>query len=108
MPLDYSFACPLPNGVHARPASALEQVARTFTADVVLQNQRTGRKANAKSILSLVGADIRHHDPCLLQVSGSDEERAMAVLGPFIRNTLPRRELAPPAMATYADELQLS
>ena len=49
MPLDYSFSCPLPNGVHARPASALEEVARSFTADVVLLNQRTGRSANAKN-----------------------------------------------------------
>jgi multiphosphoryl transfer protein len=107
MPLDYSFSCPLPNGVHARPASALEEVARSFTADVVLLNQRTGRAANAKSILSIVGADIRFSDPCLLKVNGMDEERAMAALGSFIRNTLPRQETSLPAIATGNRELRL-
>jgi multiphosphoryl transfer protein len=107
MPLDYSFSCPLPNGVHARPASALEEVARSFTADVVLLNQRTGRSANAKSILSIVGADIRFSDPCLLKISGLDEERAMAALGSFIRNTLPRQETVLPTIAAANGDLHL-
>lgn len=107
MPLDYSFSCPLPNGVHARPASALEEVARTFAAEVVLLNQRTGRSANAKSILSIVGADIRFSDPCLLKISGADEDRAMAALGSFIRNTLPRQEAVLPAITTTDGELRL-
>ena len=107
MPLDLSFSCPLPNGVHARPASALEEVARTFAAEVVLLNQRTGRSANAKSILSIVGADIRFSDPCLLKISGADEERAMAALGSFIRNTLPRQEAVLPTIAAADGELRL-
>jgi fructose-specific PTS system IIA-like component len=107
MPLDYSFSCPLPNGVHARPASALEEVARSFTADVVLLNQRTGRSANAKSILSIVGADIRFSDPCLLKVSGTDEDRAMAALGSFIRNTLPRQETVLPTITAMNGDLHL-
>src|SRR5215472_12445456 len=107
MPLDYSFSCPLPNGVHARPASALEEVARSFTAEVMLLNQRTGRSANAKSILSIVGADIRFSDPCLLKVSGADEERAIAALGAFIRNTLPRQETELPKFAAVNGELHL-
>ncbi|HEY9508729.1 MAG TPA: phosphoenolpyruvate--protein phosphotransferase [Verrucomicrobiae bacterium] len=107
MPLDLSFSCPLPNGVHARPASALEEVARTFNADVVLLNQRTGRSANAKSILSIVGADIRFSDPCLLKINGTDEERAMAALGSFIRNTLPRQEAALPPITITDGELNL-
>lgn len=107
MPLDLSFSCPLPNGVHARPASALEEVARTFNAEVVLLNQRTGRSANAKSILSIVGADIRFSDPCLLKINGTDEERAMAALGSFIRNTLPRQEAALPPITITDGELNL-
>ena len=108
MPLDYSFSCPLPNGVHARPASALEEVARTFAADVILLNQRTGRSANAKSILSIVGADIRFSDPCLLKVSGADEEQAMASLGSFIRNSLPRQEMLLPVIKAVDGELAIA
>ena len=107
MPLDLSFSCPLSNGVHARPASALEEVARGFAAEVLILNQRTGRAANAKSVLSLVGADIRFSDPCLLKVSGTDEERAMATLGSFIRNTFPRHDGALPAISLAQGELQL-
>lgn len=107
MPLDYSFSCPLPNGVHARPASALEEVARSFAAEVLLFNQRTGRSANAKSILSIVGADIRFSDPCLLKISGADEDRAMAALGSFIRNTLPRQEMPLPTITITNGELHL-
>jgi fructose-specific PTS system IIA-like component len=107
MPLDFSFSCPLSNGVHARPASALEEVARGFNADVLLLNQRTGQAANAKSILSIVGADIRFSDPCLLKISGADEERAMATLGSFIRNTLPRQEMELPKIAAVGGEFRL-
>lgn len=107
MPLDLSFSCPLSNGVHARPASALEEVARHFAAEVLILNQRTGQAANAKSVLSLVGADIRFSDPCLLKVSGADEERAMATLGTFIRNTFPRHDETLPAIAPANGELRL-
>lgn len=85
MALDLTFTCPLANGVHARPASALEEVARGFTADVALLNERTGQIADAKSILSIVAADIRFRDACRLRISGGDEDRAMAALGTFIR-----------------------
>ncbi|RPJ72839.1 MAG: hypothetical protein EHM24_08790, partial [Acidobacteria bacterium] len=38
----YAFTCPLPNGIHARPASALEEVARRFRSEVTLTNERSG------------------------------------------------------------------
>src|SRR5262245_25380324 len=107
MSLDLSFSCPLSNGVHARPASALEEVARTFMAEVMILNQRTGRSANAKSVLSLVGADIRFSDPCLLKISGADEESAMATLGTFIRNTFPRHDGELPTVGPTEGELLL-
>lgn len=89
MPLEQLFTCPLPNGVHARPASALEEVVRGFDSDVILVNQRTRRSANSKSILAIVGADIRHADPCLFKVSGPDEQRAMAALTTFLKEKFP-------------------
>jgi fructose-specific PTS system IIA-like component len=89
VPLEQHFTCPLPNGVHARPASALEEVVRGFDADVILVNQRTSRTANSKSILAIVGADIRHADPCVFKVSGPDEKRAMAALTEFLNDKFP-------------------
>lgn len=89
MSLEQQFTCPLPNGVHARPASALEEVVRSFDSEIILVNQRTRRSANSKSILAIVGADIRHADPCLFKVSGPDEHEAMAALTTFLKEKFP-------------------
>src|SRR5580698_10570669 len=97
MPLQYHFVCPLPNGVHARPASSLERVARGFASEFTLLNERTGRIANAKSVLSIISADIRHLDPCLLTVSGPDEPAAMAAMAAFVDEKFPHCDDALPA-----------
>jgi len=107
MARDLTFTCPLPNGVHARPASALEDVALNFVAEVVLLNERTGQTADAKSILSIVAADIRFRDACRLRVNGGDEERAMAVLEPFIRETFAHCDDAPAGTAASKGEIRL-
>lgn len=100
MSLEFNFVCPLPNGVHARPASAFEEIARAFGAEVILTNARTGRAANGKSVLAIVGADIRNNDPCLMKISGPDEAEAMAVLSGFLTREFPHCDDAlPPAPA---------
>lgn len=100
MRLEFQFTCPLPNGIHARPASALEEVARDFAADITLFNDRTGRTANAKSVLAIVGADIRLNDHCRLSVGGVDADDALAALTAFLRNEFPRCDHALPSVAT--------
>ena len=107
MSLEHHFACPLTNGVHARPASALEEVARVFASDVLLVNERTNTAANVKSVLALVGADIRHNDPCLLKISGPDEREAMTALSRFLRDTFPHCDDSLPALAKANGELRL-
>ena len=68
MAIEFAFVCPLPNGIHARPASLLEEIARRFQADIRIANDRTGRRADAKSVLGIIGLDIRlnewRHYPC--------------------------------------------
>jgi fructose-specific PTS system IIA-like component len=95
MPLKHHFICPLPNGVHARPASLLEEVSRNFTSEIILLNQRTGRTVSAKSVLAIISADIRHNDSCELTVSGVDEQEAMSRMTVFVDNTLPHCDDAP-------------
>lgn len=90
MSLALDFICPLPNGVHARPAGALAKAARGFKSEVTLTNSRTGQSANSKSVLAVVSAGIRHSDACRLSVNGSDEAEAMTVLSRFLSNDLPR------------------
>ena len=89
MAFDYRFTCPLPSGIHARPASAFEHVARRFAADLWLTNERTGRPANAKSVLGIVSLDIRHGDPCLVAATGRDAAWAIESIRVFVERTLP-------------------
>lgn len=98
MPLQHQFNCPLPNGVHARPASLLEEISRNFNSTMTLTNQRTGRQADGKSVLSIISADIRYNDPCLLTVSGPDEQGALAKLADFLHRTFPHCDDALPAL----------
>ena len=58
MTVSHRFSFPLSGGMHARPASALEHAARRFDAEVSLTNDRTGRAANAKSVLGIVGLGV--------------------------------------------------
>ena len=106
MAREHRFIVPLPNCLHARPASHLESVANRFASDVALVNERTGRNANAKSVLSLVGTDVRHNDPCRIRVSGADEDGAGAALEAFLRDVLPGCDDAlPPPPVEHADFL---
>ncbi len=107
MALELKFTCPLPNGVHARPASALEEVAACFGAEILLTNDRTGRTANAKSVLGIVGADIRHEDFCRVRISGPDEQDAVAALSRFLAKEFPLCDQPLPSVIATNGELPL-
>jgi multiphosphoryl transfer protein len=88
MAQDYRFNCPLPNGLHARPASCLADAAARFKSHATLVNGRTGAVAGLESVLDLVAAGILDGDPCVLCVSGPDEAEALAALARFIEHEL--------------------
>jgi multiphosphoryl transfer protein len=96
--LQLTFTCPLLSGMHARPAALLAEVSNRFRSEVALVNLRNERRANSKSVLSIIAADIRGGDRCLLQVSGIDETAAHAAIREFIEQVLPNCDgVAPPA-----------
>src|SRR5687767_13202779 len=107
MACEHRFIFPLPNGLHARPASHLESVASRFLSDIALVNERTGRRANAKSVLSMVGTDVRLNDPCRISISGTDEDGAGAAVETFLRDVLPTCDDALPAPAAEHEEFLL-
>jgi multiphosphoryl transfer protein len=107
MPLEYHFLCPLPNGIHARPASALEAVARGFESEILLTNERAHRTVDGKSVLSVIGADIRLNDPCVLKISGRDEQRALNSLSIFLRDKFPRCDDPLPSISGNNGEFKL-
>ena len=74
------FVCTLPTGLHARPASVLAEAAGAIRAECTLLNERTGTVANIKSVLSLIAADVRNGDACVLRARGDDADAAIPVL----------------------------
>src|SRR3954471_7718358 len=106
MAVDFRFKFPLPNGLHARPASHFQALTRRFRSKVELIHERTCYKANVRSVLSMVSADIKCDDPCLLQISGEDEQPAMEAVRSFLKNVLPHCDevlFEPPATPSHAD-----
>ncbi|MGI9280532.1 MAG: phosphoenolpyruvate--protein phosphotransferase [Endozoicomonas sp.] len=86
---EFIFTCELLNGLHARPVSYLTKEAAVFEATMVLENLRSGRKANLKSPLSLIAADIAYRDVCRIKISGVDSVEAFRKIKSFIFKQLP-------------------
>jgi phosphoenolpyruvate-protein phosphotransferase len=84
--LKIEFVCPLENGLHARPASEIEQRVNTFSSSITLVNTRNQRHADARSVLAIISADVLYGDPCTLLIEGDDEQDAHRTLGAFMDN----------------------
>ena len=78
--LTIQFLCPLPNGLHARPAWELKEQCSQWQSEITFINHRQNAKADAKSSLALIGTGTLFNDSCSLNISGSDEEQARRVL----------------------------
>jgi len=87
--VEFAFVCSLSDGLHARPASQLAEVAIEYASDCLLTNLRTGSVASLKSVLAILATDIRQGDRCIVQVRGTDERAAHAALLRFVEQVLP-------------------
>ena len=67
-----------PTGLHLRPAGILCREAMNFKSLVTFLYR--GNTANAKSVLSVLGAYIKSGDEIELVCDGEDEEEALKVL----------------------------
>ena len=64
-----------PTGLHLRPAGILGKEAMKYKASVTFQFKDT--TANAKSVLSVLGACVKSGDEIEVFCSGEDEETAL-------------------------------
>ena len=64
-----------PTGLHLRPAGNLCQMAMQFSSRVTLSFR--GNQANAKSVLSVLGACVKCGDEIEIICEGADEELAL-------------------------------
>lgn len=67
-----------PTGLHLRPAGIFCNVAVKFDCKVTFQHKDT--TANAKSVLSVLGACIKKGDEIELICEGKDEEEALEAM----------------------------
>jgi phosphotransferase system HPr (HPr) family protein len=70
-------------GLHARPASVFVNTAAKFKSDLTIQKEE--KKANAKSILSVLGLGISKGTELTISAEGPDEEEAVSKLVQLIK-----------------------
>lgn len=75
-----------PTGLHLRPAGNLCREAMKFKSSITFDYD--GNTANAKSVLSVLGACIKSGEEITLMCNGEDEAEAMAHLTEFIAEKL--------------------
>lgn len=85
MALRLDFVCTLPNGMHARPANVIENMASGFLCEIFWVNKRTQIRGDAKSVLSIVSTDSLLNDECILEFDGLDEDEAYSAFEKFIK-----------------------
>ena len=75
-----------PTGLHLRPAGNLCKEALRFQSSVKFQYGNT--LANAKSVLSVLGACVKCGDEITFICEGSDEEEALAEIVALVESGL--------------------
>lgn len=74
-----------PTGLHLRPAGNLCREAMKFKCKVTIQyGENRKNTANAKSVLSVLGACIKYGNEVTLVCDGEDEEKALETLVAYI------------------------
>ena len=74
-----------PTGLHLRPAGTLCKQAMQFKSSITFQ-YGGGNTANAKSVLSVLGACVKCGDEIELFCEGEDEEEACRHIVDFLKN----------------------
>ncbi len=75
-----------PTGLHLRPAGTLCKEALRFPCSIKFRFGNT--VANAKSVLSVLGACVKSGDEITLICEGTDEEKALAEIAALIESGL--------------------
>lgn len=78
-----TLVIPNRSGLHARPAAVLANLARRFKAEIKLQ--RGDRTANARSVVAIMGMDVKCGDKVQVIASGPDAASALATIVPALQ-----------------------
>jgi len=75
-----------PTGLHARPAAVFVNTAKQFQANIRVQHG--AKKANAKSVISVLTLGVERGGQICIMAEGPDEDEALAVLKTAVENGL--------------------
>lgn len=82
-----------PTGLHARPSAVLANLAKRFEAKIELQ--KGDRRANARSVVGLMGLEVGPGDKVQLFAQGAAAEEALRVMVPQLRDGLGEEGVVP-------------
>jgi phosphocarrier protein FPr len=85
-----------PAGLHARPTAVLVNHAKQFKSHISIVRE-DGKKGNAKSLVSIMGLEIKAHDRVTLAAKGGDAAEALAELAPLLASGLGEKLHGEPA-----------
>ena len=80
------FTILAPEGMHARPATALVKLARQFQSSILLKKGATEVKMN--SLLNIMSMGVKAGDVIKVSVEGVDEAAAVEALNTFFKQGL--------------------
>ena len=75
-----------PTGLHLRPAGVFCNTASYYNCKVLFQHEET--VANAKSVLSVLGACVKCGEEIEFNCTGPDEEKALAAMIKIVEDGL--------------------
>ena len=91
--LQRTFTLGLKDGLHARPASMIVRLARRFTC--VITVEKDGAKANARSILGVMGLAAGYGSPLRFTATGTDALAALDAFESLFERNFPTSPAAP-------------
>lgn len=86
--VERSVTVPPGVGLHARPAALVVKTAASAPMDVTVARPH-GRPVNAKSILALLGLDVRGGEQVVLRAEGPGAQEALERIARIITATRP-------------------
>jgi len=89
-----------PNGLHARPAAVLANLAAKYPYDIIISHD--GKTANAKSVVALMGLSLCAKDQLVLRVYGPQEQADVMLveLKQALESGLGEKDLVAPVVTT--------
>ena len=75
-----------PTGIHARPAAAIVAAIKAFSCDVMIE--KAAEQTNARSVVGIMGLDIRCGDHIVILAKGQDQLAAIDALTQAIQSGL--------------------